>query len=320
MDDRTALDALDAKLTAHHMRGQWKSESFLSAAIGGPRPAGIPALWKWADVMALIDDAEKAMPESLQARRSLIFQNPGLPRGTSHTINMGVQMITPGEIAWAHRHSITALRFIIEGDSNLTTNVDGQHCVMQTGDLVLTPSWSWHDHHNSSERRAIWLDVLDVPLVLSLNQTIYEPAIGPEQPDCAPDRKLRALHFPWAEAEQSLLFQPVGEACGQVHAYVDPRTGGPTLPTLTCSLVRLPPGYRGKPMRDSSSSVWFAIRGAGRAELGETTLEWEVRDSFVVPNWASHSLSNASAHEDTVLFRVSDRPVLEALGLYREAP
>src|SRR3954470_8993200 len=121
MDEAAALTKLDEKLVAHHMRGQWKSEAFLSAALGGARPAGVPALWKWSQVMELLDDARQAMPESLQARRSLIFQNPGLPRGTSHTINMGVQMIVPGEVAWAHRHSIAALRFIIDGDPDLTT-------------------------------------------------------------------------------------------------------------------------------------------------------------------------------------------------------
>ena len=176
------LDPFDAKLARANMRGQWKSEEFLQQAIGGPQPAGVPALWKWGEVASMLEEAGRVRPKSLQARRSLIFQNPALPRGTTHTINMGVQMIQPGEVAWAHRHSIAALRFVIKGHPRLSTIVDGERCVMEERDLVLTPSWSWHDHHNESDQFAYWLDVLDVGLVLGLNQTFYEPGTGKEQP------------------------------------------------------------------------------------------------------------------------------------------
>ena len=316
MDDHDALTSLDERLAERHMRGQWKSEAFLAAAIGGARPAGAPAAWSWRMVLEMLDEAERAMPDSLQARRSLVFQNPALPRGTTHTINMAVQMIVPGEVAWAHRHSIAALRFIIEGDENLTTIVDGEHCVMQTGDLVLTPGWSWHDHHNQSNKRGFWLDVLDVPLVLSLNQTLYEPASGPDQP--SPEQPFEGmLRYPWAEAEAKLMAVPLRDDLGQVHEYRDPTHGGPTLPTLMCSLVRLPPGFKGKPFRNSSSSVCFAVRGSGSVLCQGQTISWGPRDSFVIPNWSERTFSNDST-EDTVLFSVSDEPVLKALGLYRE--
>ena len=45
-----------------------------------------------------------------------VLANPGLAKGTTNTINMGIQMIRPGELAWAHRHSISAIRFVIDGD------------------------------------------------------------------------------------------------------------------------------------------------------------------------------------------------------------
>jgi gentisate 1,2-dioxygenase len=321
MSSSDALAELDAKLAAAAMRGQWKSEAFLSAAIGGPKPAGAPHVWPWAQVMELMAEAERAMPESLQARRSLIFQNPGLPRGTTHTINMGVQMIMPGEVAWAHRHSIAALRFIIEGDPQLTTIVDGRHCVMETGDLVLTPNWAWHDHHNKSEKRALWLDVLDVPLVLGLNQTIYEPGSGEDQPQVDPDRRLGALRYPWREAIEAVRAAAPDPARGQVHDYLDPDSGGPCLTTLACRLVRLPPGFDGAALRHSASSVWFVVKGAGRVRFageGAAPLSFGPRDSFAIPNWAQHAISNASPDEEAVLFCVSDEPVMRALGLYRE--
>ena len=54
------------------------------------------------------------------------------------------QIVMPGEIARAHRHSAAALRLIIEGRGGYTV-VNGKRVPMFPGDLVLTPNWSWHD-------------------------------------------------------------------------------------------------------------------------------------------------------------------------------
>jgi 1-hydroxy-2-naphthoate dioxygenase len=314
------LEAFDEKLARSNMRGQWKSEGFLNAAIGGPRPAGAAAKWSWRDVVALMDEAGEVMTEAREARRALMFHNPGLQRGATHTINMGVQMIMPGETAWAHRHSIAAIRFIIAGDAALTSIIDGEHCVMEDFDLVLTPNWSWHDHHNKASKAAYWLDVLDVPLVLNLNQTFYEPGSGEDQPDLGADFVPRArLRFPWRETEPLLARAPLDPHDGHRHDYLDPATGGPTLPTLSCHMLRLPPGFEGAPRRRSSSAVYFVARGAGALEVGGERLEFQKFDSLVAPNFARTRFSNASKTEDALLFSVEDTPVLRALGLYREA-
>ncbi len=314
-----ALEAFDEKLARAHMRGQWKSEGFLSAAIGGPKPAGFPGKWTWADVMGLMDEAGAVMRESQQARRALMFHNPGLQRGATHTINMGVQMIMPGETAWAHRHSIAAIRFIIEGNSALTTIIDGERCVMEDFDLVLTPNWSWHDHHNKAEKPAYWLDVLDVPLVLNLNQTFYEPGTGEDQPvpgaDFSPHARLR---YPWRETEPLLRSAMLDAHDGYRHDYLNPATGGPTLPTLSCHVLALPPGFAGAPRRRTASAVYFAMRGAGTLEVGDQTLSFNKSDSLVVPNFVRTRFVNASNTDEALLFSVEDTPVLKALGLYRE--
>ena len=242
-----ALEAFDTKLAGAHMRGQWKSEEFLQRAIGGPKPAGVPMLWKWTDVTAMLEEAGSVFPDALQARRSLIFQNPGLQRGTTHTINMGVQMIMPGEIAWAHRHSISALRFIIEGSPQLSTIVDGDPCVMEDFDLVLTPNWTWHDHHNQSDKPVYWVDVLDVPLVLGLNQTFYEPGAGEDQPTDARARHPDAiLRYRWRDVARRLAAAPLSKHDGRLFDYLD-SAGGPTMPTLGCKVQNLPPGFATAP-------------------------------------------------------------------------
>ncbi len=314
------LEAFDEKLARSNMRGQWKSEGFLNAAVGGPKPAGVPAMWTWAQVVELMAEAGDVMRESRQARRALMFHNPGLPRGATHTINMGVQMIVPGETAWAHRHSIAAIRFIIKGDRALTSIIDGEPCVMEDYDLVLTPNWSWHDHHNKSSEPVYWLDVLDVPLVLNLNQAFYEPGVGEDQPALPADFTPHAqLCYPWRDTESRLRFAPLDAHDGRRHDYLNPRTGGPTLPTLSCHALLLPPGFEGTSRRRTSSAVYFVVRGKGEFEAGDEKLRFQKYDSLVAPNFSRTRFVNTSKLQDAVLFSVEDTPVMKALGFYRES-
>jgi gentisate 1,2-dioxygenase len=71
--------------------------------------------------------------------------------------------VLPGETAPAHRHRAFALRFIIEGSAGFTA-VEGEKIEMHRGDVILTPSWQWHDHGNEGTGPVIWLDGLDLPL------------------------------------------------------------------------------------------------------------------------------------------------------------
>src|SRR5262249_58090692 len=100
---------------------------------------------------------------------ALQFLTPG-PDGRGATKNnlfAAVQILLRGEVARAHRHSPTAIRFIIEG-SGAYTAVGGERVYMEPGDLILTPSWAWHDHGNETKERVVWMDGLDIPLIQSL--------------------------------------------------------------------------------------------------------------------------------------------------------
>src|SRR5882762_2034618 len=59
-------------------------------------------------------------------RRVLVLENPGLRGQSKITTSLfaGVQMVVPGDIAPAHRHSQSALRFVLEGKGAYTA-VDG---------------------------------------------------------------------------------------------------------------------------------------------------------------------------------------------------
>jgi gentisate 1,2-dioxygenase len=53
-------------------------------------------------------------------------------------------------------------------------------------------------------------------------------------------------------------------------------------------------------------------------DVNGDTLEWDAGDFFVVPNWSWHQHKNSSASVPTVLFSTTDRPLQEAIGVYRE--
>ena len=64
-------------------------------------------------------------------RRVMMLENPGLSGQATITGSLfaGLQFILPGEIAPAHRHTQSALRFIIEGHDAYTA-VDGERTMM----------------------------------------------------------------------------------------------------------------------------------------------------------------------------------------------
>ncbi len=341
---KKTLQQFDEELKQLHIGGQWLYEGLLSACIGGPKPRGEAYIWPWKMVHEKLLEACDVLVESFTARRSLLFNNPGLPMGgTTHTMLMGIQMIKPGEIAWAHRHTLAAVRFIVKGDGKVFTVVDGEKCPMEPNDLILTPQWNWHDHQNPTKEPAIWVDVLDVPFLLGLNQPFYEPYPGDKLQAVRekPSEHLQQragwvrpawentktqnlpLRYAWKDIEPQLraLADSVGSPYdGVALEYVNPMTGGSTLATLSCWIQLLRPGERTKKHRHTSSAVYFVAGGEGTTIAGDKAMDWTTHDSFAVPNWAWHEHINRSKTEAALLFSVNDTPVVQAFGLYREEP
>src|SRR5258705_6152375 len=109
-------------------------------------------------------------------RRVLILENPAL-KGQSkatNTLFAGVQMILPGEVAPAHRHVSSAIRFVLDGEGAYTP-VEGEQSYMSPGDFVITANWAPHDHGNTSDLPMLWLDVLDFPQVNFFEASFPEP-------------------------------------------------------------------------------------------------------------------------------------------------
>jgi len=342
-DNSEALAALEKEMAADNLRGQWQSDANRprqrrqgpqNQLVVEPVPAGQAHLWRWSEMRPLLERSVKAMPESFTARRSLTLKNPGLTRGTTQTMVAGYQMIGPGEISWAHRHSISALRFIIEGGDKVFTVVNGEKQAMEPYDLVLTPGWCWHDHHNQTDRPAVWLDALDVPFVLALNQDFYEELgeTSQDQIEAAEPSPVmrrvgetetgrRVMRYPWADARRQIMARAAATPDPQdgiLLEYLNSTTGGPALNSLSCRLTLLPPGFSGGVRRRSASSIYFGIEGEGRLVADESELRFGPHDSFAVPNWSWYRLVNESKTKPALLFSITDQPILETFGLYRE--
>lgn len=334
----------DKVLDARNMRGQWMYDNQLTLIEkDGPMPAGQPFVWSWKEVEATLNEMCDLVTDEDTARRNVSFINPGpMVTGTSHTILMGMQLVTPGEVAHAHRHSINALRFVVDGSSDLFTVVDGEKCIMETHDLILTPAYTWHDHHNKSNENKVWIDILDVPVLGFMRQFFFESypdGVQPLHGNQADWASLRgnALRPAWEKPNDLRI--PYRYAWEDVNAmleqyctsegspfddvilhYSHPITGGSTLPTLDCYIQSLRPGFRGEKHRHTSSTVYYVVEGEGTTVVGDKKIHWKPRDSFVVPNWMWHHHSNNSSTSKAILFSTSDKPLLDKLGFYCEEP
>lgn len=300
-----------------------------------------PYLWKWSDLRRMAQRAGKLVPLGRGGeRRVLGLRNPGLggKYAATHTLWAAVQIVQPGEIAPCHRHTASAIRFIIEGDRSYTT-VSGDKCMMSRGDLVLTPNWTWHDHGCESDQPMIWMDGLDLPLVGDLDAIFYEPYTAAQQPITqinASERRFGAqlrpvwqrhreaysplLNYKWEPTYRAL--QRIGEEAASpfddvCYEYLNPNTGGSVLPTIACYIQMIRPGVHTRAHRQVNSAVYHVFEGHGYSVINGERFDWERGDFFVVPPWAWHEHANESK-EEAILFSIQDTPVMEALGLYRE--
>ena len=131
------------------------------------------------------------------------------------------------------------------------------------------------------------------------------------------------MRYPWKQTEPQLRAMAESEGSsydGVALEYVNPITGGPTLPTLSCWIQLLRPGERTKKPRHTSSAAYFVVRGEGTTMVNQKPLDWTQHDSFAVPNWAWHEHINRSQAEEAILFSVNDTPIVNAFNLYREEP
>jgi gentisate 1,2-dioxygenase len=310
-----------------------------------PKTPCVAAHWKYDEVRPFLMRAGQAITAEEAVRRVLILENPAL-RGQScitQSLYAGLQLILPGEVAPSHRHTQSALRFIVEG-SGAYTAVDGERTTMRPGDFIITPSWTWHDHGNEADVPVVWLDGLDIPLIrffdagFAENDTArsqvvtrkegasfaqYGHNMAPVRGDSPFGKTSPIFSYPYERSREALeqleRDAPIDEWDGVKLRYVNPLTGGSPMPTMQTFMQKLPTGFSGKPWRQTDGAVYSVVEGEGEAviESGGQQLRFAFspRDHFVVPSWHTARFSSAKG---CVLFSFSDRPVQQALGIHHE--
>src|SRR5262245_35184606 len=179
------------RMHAAQMYGLWELASQMTKH---PDSSAIPHMWPAALIDAMVEESGRVVPVG-EERRALQLFNPGLGGrwATTNTMIAAIQLLLPGEVARAHRHTPTAIRFIMDGHGAYTA-VDGERVIMAPGDLVLTPSWAWHDHGNETDRPVVWLDGLDIPLVQALNAMFFQLYDQPQVPLSKPHNASAQLY------------------------------------------------------------------------------------------------------------------------------
>jgi gentisate 1,2-dioxygenase len=306
-----------------------------------PRSKARPHSWNYAALRPMLLESGDLLTAEEAERRVLVLENPAM-RGSSRataTIYAGIQLILPGETAPAHRHSPSALRFMMEGEGAITA-VGGERTIMKKGDFVITPSWAWHDHGNEGFDPCAWLDVLDLPLVQFLEAGFNEHYNDSRQSITRPDGDSNArygegmvplnaaspyglttpiFNYPYAKTKPALLAAANGSAPDPHEAvslrYANPLDGGWAMPTISAWMVYLPAGFETKPMRTTDAQVMSLAEGRLQARFGDSEFTLSENDTAACPGWTWRRFR---AETDCFLFCASDRVVHEKLGLYRE--
>jgi len=340
-DDTPDVDGLYADLAAADLQPLWTQHGLLTATPGRLGPH----IWRWKTLRALAERSGDLVGIDRGGdRRVLSLSHPdlgGLPFAT-HTLWGAVQFLGGGELAPGHRHTPAALRFVLEG-SGVWTLVNGDALHMAPGDLILTPSWTWHEHHNPGTEPMIWFDGLDLPLVQTLDAIFFEPGgeeltgyepvlasrsedlygaagllpadgqVDVSEPASGRSSRLLAYRWPAVDAALSRLISTSGQGAARLR-YADPVTGRDIMPTLRAEMHRVLAGHRTPTVRTAGSGIWVVYRGSGTTVIDGRRFSWTPGDMFVTPSWAA---VDHEAADDADLFHFSDAPSLEALGLAR---
>lgn len=310
-----------------------------------PQSSSVPVLWRYDDLRGhVLRSVELVSPEKA-GRRVIYLNNPGR-HGFAAAVGWlysGLQVMHPGEVASAHAHSASALRFIMEGTGAYTV-VDGHKMTLGANDFVLTPNGTWHEHGVAFDGTpCIWQDGLDIPLVNALEANFYavhpelrqrvgypvddmsktwgNPGLRPATGDWSKGYS-PLLKYEWAPTYEALLrYSQTTDGSpfdGILMNYVNPVTSGPVMQTIGASMQMLRGGEQTRAHRHTGSFIYQVAKGRGFSVIGGKRFDWKERDIFCVPSWAWHEHGNASDRDDACLFAFHDLPVMQSLGLYRE--
>jgi len=327
-------DYIDA-LRATHLVPLWPSLRSLLPP-DAPRSGTRPTLWPFAAIRPLLLRAGELTPIEKAERRVLVLANPG--RGldnlqASSVIYLGMQLVLPGEVAPNHRHTPNAARIVVEGEGACTI-VSGERCAMLHGDLVLTPSGLWHEHRHEGDGPFIWLDVLDLPVMVYLDVSYViqgepqkvrrDPAtyasggLLPRIHGEATRARYPLMRYEWTRTRAALdaLAATTARDVPVEVGYVNPETGGDCLATIAFSALMLRPGESRTLRRMSAARVLHVVEGSGDAEVDGASMGVEPADTFCAPGWSTLRIANPSSTAPLCFIVADESPVHRKLGVF----
>lgn len=328
MADGSRDDAYAAALRRASVSALWQRNVY-------PPRGEQPRLWRWAELEPLLaravteaSDMQATERRVLTLVRQDVFGTDDFVTTTTN-LSANYQVLMPGETAPSHRHTMNALRFVVEGAGAVTT-VDGKTCPMAERDMILTPTWCWHEHANPGPQRVIWLDVLDAPLIRQLDVVRFERELKEAPPPQPPDSAFAAAGFvpadavpglghspmfrySWAAARLALAAAPPAPDGARLLRYTNVATGGAALNLIDCFLAGLAPGRPTRAYRSTSNAVCYVAEGSGASRIGDTRIAWVRNDLFTLPH--GHWISHEAAEGGAVLFVATDREIMRRLDL-----
>lgn len=276
-----------------------------------PRKTFIPWAWHYRDIKPVLAAAGRLVDSEHAERRNLTLRNPreGTAYATVNTLVAAYQMIQPGEVAKAHRHTPAALRLILEGEGTYTV-VNGTRIAMHPGDVLLTPSWCWHAHACDGDETCYWMDFLDVPLVHLLEPMFFERhPQGFEQHVVTDDDAAGVFH--WVDSRARLDAATPG-CLPDADRVI--QLGDPALATIALYMHEFAAGSSSARMRTTANSIFAVVQGAGETQIDGERFAWRFGDTLAIPAWRPYQ---HRATTDAVLLRVTDEPLLSKLNWLR---
>ncbi|OAA76121.1 RmlC-like jelly roll fold protein [Akanthomyces lecanii RCEF 1005] len=189
---------------------------------------------------------------------------------------------------------------------------------MHPGDVIITPTWSWHDHgkkgadeEGGDESPVIWLDGLDLPSFIHFPVHFNEHYSAARYP--ATDVDSSPIVFPWRDMLAKLHDAP-GSWAAVPYRNSDGREIGRV---IGASAERLDKGAESPVRQETSSSVYHVIQGSGWSEIGGKSFSWQRGDTFCIPAWYKYKHVANGEDNGVYLYRFDDKPMLKSLGLLR---
>lgn len=305
-----------------------------------PVPATIETAWYFKEIKPLLLEAGELTPIEKAERRVLVLANPGHGlenMRASAVMYLGMQLLLPNEWAPSHRHTPNAVRLIVEGEGAYTT-VEGQKCVMEHGDLILTPSGLWHEHGHDGDQPVIWLDVLDLPLVYYMEASYvqggdvqevtsvgyahrYGVGIAPTTDFVREKNAYPIMRYSWKETKKVLqaIAQDPAQKGPILVSYINPETGQDCQNIIGYSALMLKPKQTVQLQARSTAQIFHVIEGHVHLQINAKTFDLDKADTACAPCFAHIDLIN-NTDQETFIFIADESPLQKKLGLYSVRP